>query len=356
MLNVSNLMPQWIIPRNKPAVALKNHCVRWLCAALLAYTALLACSPSTVFAKTPTPIAPINHTGEYPVELANERQYLIYVPAGLSLTKPAPLVLFFHGGGGNQQHAADSYGWREMAQQQGFIVVFPNGYSRFRRGKFATWNAGSCCGDARDQQVDDIGFVKALLADVAKRVPVDNSRIYATGMSSGGMLVHRLACEMAETFAAVAAVAGTDNTVQCQPSRAIAILHIHAKDDTHVLYQGGAGEDAFRDLNKVTHFTSVPTTIMRWRQRYDFTQLMPVVERKPGALIETYSANPSSASAPADRLGTIQLVTTENGGHSWPGSKPVRRKTPSTAIHANTYIWQFFQQYGVGKPGTQIVR
>ena len=86
-------------------------------------------------------------------------------------------------------------------------------------------------------------------------------------MSNGGMLSHRLACDAADLFRAVASVAGTDATLQCNPSRPISVLHIHARDDDHVLFGGGAGQGAFRDASKVTDFVSVPETIARWVKR-----------------------------------------------------------------------------------------
>ncbi|MDN8872721.1 prolyl oligopeptidase family serine peptidase, partial [Staphylococcus aureus] len=85
-------------------------------------------------------------------------------------------------------------------------------------------------------------------------------RVYATGMSNGGMMAYRLACEASDIFKAIAAVAGTDNTLSCTPAKPISILHIHAKDDDHVLFAGGAGKEAFRDLSQVTEFMSVPKT------------------------------------------------------------------------------------------------
>lgn len=103
-----------------------------------------------------------------------------------------------------------------------------------------------------------------MIEDIKRRANVDETRIFATGMSNGGMIAHRLACEMSETFRAVAAVAGTDNTKTCNPSRPISVMHIHALDDTHVLFNGGAGKDSFRDESKVTDFTSVAVTINRW--------------------------------------------------------------------------------------------
>ena len=79
------------------------------------------------------------------------------------------------------------------------------------------------------------GFVRAMLAQLRARVNVDPQRIFATGMSNCGMLSHRLACEMADTFRAIAPVAGTDGTLNCSPARPISVLLIHAKNDTHVL-------------------------------------------------------------------------------------------------------------------------
>lgn len=277
--------------------------------------------------------------GEYQRKVADNRKYLLYVPrslkSGLKTSTPVPLVLFFHGGGGHMEQAAKAYGWRETAEREGFIVAFPNGYSRFPRGHLATWNAGHCCGDARDKKVDDIAFVKNMIQDIQNQLPINPQQIFATGMSNGGMLAHRLACEMADTFRAIAAVAGTDNTVNCQPSRAISVLHIHARDDSHVLFQGGAGEDAFRDKSKVTDFTSVPDTIKRWQQRLNLPVTASRVLQHPGVYSDLWQS--------ADGRTQLQLVVTESGGHSWPGGKAVRGKKPSTAIDANTLIWQFFQ-------------
>ncbi|PLY01565.1 MAG: hypothetical protein C0622_06915, partial [Desulfuromonas sp.] len=202
--------------------------------------------------------------GEYELRLESGRKYLLHVPASYDGTQPLPLLFFFHGGGGHMEHAAEHYGWCETAEREGFIVAFPNGSSVLPRGRLATWSAGECCGYARDNGVDEVAFVRGMIADIAAKVAIDKKRIFATGMSNGGTLAHRLACEMADIFTAVASVAGTDNTTVCTPARPISVMHIHALDDTHVLFNGGAGEDAFRDPAMVTDFTSVSETIARW--------------------------------------------------------------------------------------------
>lgn len=266
------------------------------------------------------------------VTLDDKRKYLLYIPT--SVKTPAPLVLMFHGGGGHMQQAAEAYGWQATADKYGFVLAFPNGASRWPRGHLATWNAGACCGYARDEQVDDMAFVRALLADLPRHVAIDKRRVFATGMSNGGMLTYRLACDMAEHFRAIASVAGTDNTLSCAPTRPLSVLHIHARDDTHVLYNGGAGPDAFRDMSKVTDFTSVAVTRDRWLQHLQLTTQQASVTELTGATMQRWQS--------ADGRTELVIITTASGGHSWPHSKPVRGKTPSTAIDANEVIWQFF--------------
>ena len=272
--------------------------------------------------------------GEHEFKIGHNRKYLLHIPASYDAFRATPLILFFHGGGGHMEQGAAAYGWRAKSEQEGFIVAFPNGSSRLPRQHLATWNAGECCGYARDRNIDDVGFVKQVLADIKRQVKIDPGKIFATGMSNGGMLAHVLACEMAETFKAVASVAGTDNTLSCTPSRPISIIHIHAKDDTHVLFDGGAGKDAFRDQSKVTDFTSVEETINRWIVRNGAGKTARRVLDVPGAYGDLYTSKYNDAQ--------IELVVTETGGHSWPGGKSVRGKKPSGAISANDIIWEFF--------------
>ena len=294
-------------------------------------------------AARPGPDGAIRAPGLYRYTLRHdglEREYLVHVPKSYLRSKPMPVVFAFHGGGGHMEYQADeaTYGLVGKSEQAGFIAVFPNGYSRMPDGKLATWNAGACCGDARDRNVDDVGFVRRVHADVARHLEVDRRRVFAVGMSNGGMMAYRLACEASDLFRAIAAVAGTDNTLQCTPSRPVPVLHIHAKDDTHVLFEGGAGADAFRDPSKVTQFTSVPATIAKWTQSNGCSAAPPrrVLER-PDAWCEVH--------APCRGDAQVQLCVTETGGHSWPGGGAVRGKTPSQALSANDVIWDFFARY-----------
>lgn len=268
------------------------------------------------------------------------RKVLVHLPSGYDATRPAPLVLAFHGGGGHAEYMADDshYGLQKKADEAGFVVAFPNGYSRLPGGRFATWNAGGCCGDARDRGVDDVGFARAVVAALEARYRIDAGRVFATGMSNGGMLSHRLACEAADVFRAVASVAGTDATASCTPSRPISVLHLHARDDDHVLFDGGAGPGAFRDDSKVMAFVSVPETISRWVARDHCTAAPQRTLDVPGARCEAHTGCAGGV--------TVELCVTETGGHSWPGAPSVRRgkEAASRALDANDVIWRFFEQ------------
>lgn len=287
--------------------------------------------------------APITASGDYTFTLNMDgytRQYFVHVPNGYAPSKPAPVIFAFHGGGGSMMNMADDdkYGLITKSNQTGFIMVFPNGFSRLPSGKMATWNGGSCCGEARDRNIDDVGFVRAIYKKITQQLNIDKRKVYAIGMSNGGILSYRLACEASDIFKAIASVAGTEGVKSCQPKKPISILHIHAVDDDHVLFNGGAGEGAFRDVSKVTNFTSVPVTIHNWLVRDGCAKQSQRILSVQGAYCDLY--------APCAGQTKVQLCVTESGGHSWPGgNKPRWRRSeqPSKAISANDQIWKFFQ-------------
>ncbi|MDX5364133.1 MAG: prolyl oligopeptidase family serine peptidase [Pseudazoarcus pumilus] len=321
---------------------MKPAAVTLIAAVLLTTTA--ACANDATSWRERRAAAEVATTGthEHSLRFAGDaRNYVLHIPARLDPARPAPLVVAMHGGGGHAAYMADDerYGLITAAEREGFVVVFPNGYSKFPRGRLATWNAGGCCGDARDRSSDDVGFVRAVVAEVESRVKIDPARIFATGMSNGGMMAYRLACEAADLFRAVAAVAGTEAMQRCTPSRPVPVLHIHARNDTHVLFDGGAGPDAFRDESKVMDFVSVPDTVARWVERNRCEGRPVRVLDTPGAYCERYRGCRDDAA--------VQLCVTEQGGHSWPGAQTVRRgkEGASQALDANSVMWRFFSEH-----------
>jgi polyhydroxybutyrate depolymerase len=282
----------------------------------------------------------ITSPGRYEIHLqvgGRDRMALVHVPQSYDAGKPAPLVMAIHGGGGGAIFQADdgNYGLITKSETAGFIAAFPNGISPAQNGMLATWNAGNCCARARDENVDDVGFLRALVADLRSRVNIDPQRVYAIGMSNGAMMSYRLACEAGDVFHGIMAVSGTDNTQRCTPKQPVPVLHIHAKDDPLVLFNGGAGSNRLFSEDAVTDFVSVPDTIAKWVRLNHADPVPRRVLTVDGAYCDLYAATGGGA--------PVELCVTETGGHSWPGGNKARaEEAPSRAISANDLMWEFF--------------
>lgn len=167
----------------------------------------------------------------------NTREYDVQIPISYDGATALPLVFDLHGYTSNKDQQKAVSGFADLAEDEGFVVVRPNGFGGLR-----SWNAGDfCCGQAQNQGLDDVGLILAIIDEVAATTCIDPQRIYATGISNGGALSHRLACEAADVFAAVAPVAypiDRDPFDQCAPSRPIAVMHSHGRADIIVPYDG----------------------------------------------------------------------------------------------------------------------
>lgn len=284
------------------------------------------------------PRARIAAPGDYRYTIRHgelDRSYRVHVPKTFDATKPQTLVVALHGGGGSMDYQADdaNYGLISLSEREGAVLVFPNGFSRLRRGTLATWNAGSCCGQARDREVDDVGFIRQVVANLQRQMVVGPGRVFATGMSNGAMMAYRLACEAGDVFSAIAAVAGTDNTRRCAPARPVGVLHIHARNDPMVPFDGGFSSNT-RLRAATGEFASVSATVERWARLDACTGTPQVVLEKPGARCEVR--------APCGGGAQVKLCVTDTGGHSWPGGQKSRGETPSQAVSANALMWDFF--------------
>lgn len=288
----------------------------------------------------------ITKPGNYTIKIKSnnlDRYYILHIPPQYK-SSASPLIVAMHGGGGdmNIQASDKFYKLVSKSDKEGFIIAFPNGFSKFQSGILATWNAGKCCGDSRDEKIDDVKFITEMVGNIKKQVNIDPAKVFAIGMSNGGMMAYRLACDTKNIFKAIASVTGTDITETCNPQQKVSVLHIHAKDDTHVLFNGGAGENAFKDRSKVTEFNSVPDTIKKWTKLNECPTKAKKILSVPKAYCEVYS--------PCKNDTEVQLCVTDDGGHSWPGGTSPRSKNkapPSKAISANDVIWDFFKNKGL---------
>jgi polyhydroxybutyrate depolymerase len=173
------------------------------------------------------------------------RTFNLHVPPSYTRTRPMPLVVDMHGFTSSATAQAGVSGFRAKSDQAGFLVAWPQGLSN-------SWNAYGCCGNSLNNNVNDVGFMRALVQQVAAMGNVDVSRVYATGLSNGGSMTHRLACEAADVFAAGAPVSFTLNRTdaQCNPSRPISLIEFHGLNDTTVPYNGGQFQGAQASLTE----------------------------------------------------------------------------------------------------------
>lgn len=221
----------------------------------------------------------------------NERSYEVQVPISYDNLAPVPLVFDIHGYTSNKDQQELVSGISDLAEQAGFLVVRPQGLQN-------SWNAGDfCCGQAQSQGLDDVGLMKAIVSEVSQSLCVDPKRVYATGLSNGGALSHRIACEAADVFAAVAPVSyplDFDPFDGCQPSRPIPVMHSHGTSDFIVPYNGSGAMPA------------TPQSFAYWAQ----------VNGCTGDPVETYSkGNSHCDSYQACDAGVEVTLCTVNGGH-----------------------------------------
>ena len=172
------------------------------------------------------------------------RTYIVHVPDGLDPSVPVPLVVDMHGLTSSANGQAGISGWRQKADEEGFIVVHPQGLN-------ASWNGGDlCCGTSQRNGVDDEGFIRAMVAELQTAGCIDSKRIYATGLSNGGAMSHLLACNAADLFAASAPVSMGNGTRPCEPSRPISVVMTRGTQDTLVAFNGGVFPSAQTDFEQ----------------------------------------------------------------------------------------------------------
>ena len=198
------------------------------------------------------------------IHAGTERVYYVFVPPELGdKAKPAPLVFALHDGGGRAERFARMTKLNEAAAKAGVLMVYPEGIEQY-------WNDGrSRVGFTTFvRNTDDVGFVTALIDEVARKEhPVDPKRVFAIGMSNGGMMAFRLACEAADRIAGIVTVAANlpaRMEHRCRPAKPVGVLMIHGTNDTMVPFRGG---DIRSGLNRLGRVLGTEDTAAFFAQR-----------------------------------------------------------------------------------------
>ena len=293
-------------------------------------TILLLCGLFWLTASAVTLAAPVSETLKSGGDLRN---YWLVRPEGLEKTKPAPLLMVLHGsaGSGEDMMTVTQRGFERLADKEKFVVVYPDALER-------RWN---------DQggTVDDVGFLLAIVDKLVADGLVDKSRVYVAGISNGGMMAQRLACEQADRIAGIATVAGgmpTGLTGTCKPARALPVLVIHGTEDPIVPWAGGAVA-GFEEFSKVL---SARETAGFWAANNrcgdgGVIAAEPDRDTKDGTRVklEVFASCPAGAA--------VKLAAIEGGGHTWPGGYQYLPERfigrTSQDVDANMLIWNFFK-------------
>ena len=293
-------------------------------------TILLLCGLFLLTASAVTLAASVSETLKSGGDLRN---YWLVRPEGIEKTKPAPLLMVLHGsaGSGEDMMTVTRRGFERLADKEKFVVVYPDALER-------RWN---------DQggTVDDVGFLLAIVDKLVADGLVDKSRVYVAGISNGGMMAQRLACEQADRIAGIATVAGgmpTGLTGTCKPARALPVLVIHGTEDPIVPWSGGAVA-GFEDFGKVL---SARETAKFWAANNrcgdgGVIAAEPDRDPKDGTRVkmEVFASCPVGAA--------VKLAAVEGGGHTWPGGYQYLPERfigrTSQDVDANMLIWDFFK-------------
>ncbi len=264
------------------------------------------------------------------------RTYILHTPRTYNPNRSLPLVLVFHGGYGRGRTVQRQSGFNDLADREGFVVAYPDGIDKH-------WNDGRL--QTTNPDVDDVGFVSALIDRLATTKNIDRSRVYATGISNGGAFTNKLACELSDKIAAFAPVASSLSVVlasSCKPSKAISIMMFNSPEDPFVPWQGGVG----RGAGGVK--LSVPQTVDWWKKHNGCSsqadkKALPVTDYKDSTRVTM-----SSYSGCRDGSEVI-FYSIEGGGHTWPGgADPMPERVSGKITHqlsASETMWEFFKRH-----------
>ena len=274
-----------------------------------------------------------------------QRTYNVHISSSYDKATPTPLLIVLHGGGGTGPGMTKLTDFNAVSDRENFIIVYPDGFENH-------WNDGRGVQRyrAQVQNVDDVGFISALIDHLSGELNIDARMIYVTGISNGAMMSHRLGCELSQKIAAIAPVAGNIPVNMASiwaPSRPVSVLIINGTDDPLVPWAGGDVHLGPLELGQVL---SVADTVKFWVTNDKCTS-SPVVEQLPdrdpsdGTTVqrETYGGCEGGAE--------VVLYAVEGGGHTWPGGLQYSPESiigrTSRDFDASEVIWQFFKEHPV---------
>lgn len=266
-----------------------------------------------------------------------DRSFLLHVPETLNEASPVPLVIVYHGGGGNARSMEAMTGMNVTADKHGFLVAYPNG-TGFLENRL-TFNGGECCAYAMENDIDDVAFTLGIIDFLVESHRADPKRVYLTGLSNGGIVSHYVASRAPDRIAAIAPVGGTVGFGELSVEVPVPVMHIHGTNDEFLPEAGGYGKNARTD------FRSVDETLSLWIAANN-ASVVPKFDPLPDTTEDECRVETFTYPAREDGAEVVYVRIT-GGGHTWPGSKasPPMLGTVCRDIDANELMWEFFLRH-----------
>jgi polyhydroxybutyrate depolymerase len=274
-----------------------------------------------------------------------QRTYNVHVGSSYDKTRPTPLLIVLHGGGGTGQGMNKLTNFNAIADRENFIVVYPDGFEKH-------WNDGRGVQQyrAQVQNVDDVGFISALIDHLSEELNIDTKRVYVTGISNGAMMSHRLGCELSQKIAAIAPVAGNIPVNMASiwaPSRPVPVLLINGTEDPLVPWAGGDVHFGSAELGQVL---SVVDTVKFWVAN-DKCASPPLIEQLPDKEPSDGTRVRTEIYGGCQDGAEVVLYAVEGDGHTWPGGLQYLPESiigrTSRDFDAGEVIWQFFKEHPI---------
>ena len=256
------------------------------------------------------------------------RDYRIYIPAIYNSNTPVPLLFNLHGYTSNNIEQELYADFRPIADTANFIIVHPNGTPD--AGGSLNWNNFGL------SQINDLGFLDALIDTISNNYNINLNRVYSTGMSNGGFMSYDLACQLSNRIAAIASVTGTMLTAKlnaCNPSRVVPVMQIHGTADATVPYLGNFA------------FAPVETLVEAWVEKNN-CNTTPIETQIPNINTTDLTTATRFLYTGGTNGNTVEFYKITGGGHSWPGA-PINVNVTNMDFSACREIWRFFSQYSL---------